>query len=173
MAKFKKAALVCVLAAVAAVSLMFVGCSSGGAEIDGTYHYSSVNPVTIEQGRLIRTTQESMTIFTDNTFAAGCVNDTLYSSDGTSYNPTYFAFCNIYGTYEVVNEDDILNERTIKITDITMVVTEAGSFAQESFTAEQNETVDSTLVGKEILLTSDYEIADGLGALSIRNAFGE
>lgn len=173
MAKFKKAAAAFALAAVAAISLMFVGCSGGGAEIDGIYHYSSVNPATIDQGRLIRTTQESMTIFTDNTFSAGCVNDTLYSSDGTSYNPTYFAFCNVYGTYEVISEDDILNERTIKITDITMVVTAAGSFEQESFTAEQNETVDSILVGKEMILTSDYEIAGGLGALDIRTAFGE
>ena len=37
MAKIKKAALAFVLAAVAAVSLLCVGCSGGGAELKGIY----------------------------------------------------------------------------------------------------------------------------------------
>lgn len=173
MAKFKKAALCTVLAAVAAVSLMFVGCSSGGAEIDGIYHYSSVNPVTIEQGRLIRTTQESMTIFTDNTFAAGCVNDTLYSSDGTSYNPTYFGFYNMYGTYEVVSEDTTLNERTIKITDVTTLVTADGEFTKEEFPDAVNEALNNSVIGIDMILTADYELTVNLFDPYVLLGFGE
>lgn len=173
MAKIKKAVLVLVIAALACVPFLLTGCSGGGAQIDGIYHYSSISPATIDQGKLIRTTQESMTVFTDNTFSACSVNDTLYSSDGVAYNPTYFAFCDLFGTYEVISEDTVLKEKTIKITDVTKVITADGEFLQENFTAEQAAAVDEALVGKEIILTSDHEIAGGLNAVNALNSVFE
>ena len=173
MAKFKKAAAAFALAAVAAVSLMFVGCSGGGAEIDGIYHYNSSEPEIIEQGRLLSTNSTSLTIFTDNTFSASAYLDTLYSSDGTSYNPTYFGFYNMYGTYEVVSEDTTLNEKTIKITEVTTLVTADGEFAKEEFPDAVNEALNNSVIGIDMILTADYELTVNLFDPYVLLGFGE
>ena len=173
MAKVKKVALAFVLVAVAAVSLLCVGCSGGGAEIDGIYHYNTSEPEIIEQGRLLSTNSSSLTIYTDNTFAASALLDTLYSSDGTSYNPTYFGFYNVYGTYEVLSEDTDLNERTIKITEVNKIVTADGSFEGDAIPAAVTEVIGTSLVGKEMILTGDYELTENLFDPHILLAFDE
>lgn len=170
MAKFKKAAAAFVLAAVAAVSLMFVGCS-GGAEITGIYCNSDVSYSMIEQGRLITTHTTSLSIYSDDTFTANCVQNTLYSSDGTAYNPTFFGIYTLYGTYEVVSSDDILNETTIKIADVTKLETVDGMMEKSAFPAEVTEALNADIIGKEVILQADLQINGSLSVNSLYACF--
>lgn len=172
MAKFKKAALCTVLAAVAAVSLMFVGCSGGGAEVDAVYNRSEPTFEAFEQGYLIHAQTDSMTTMTDNTFGSVHIYDTLYSSDGTSFNPVSYVFYNLYGTFEVTYEDTTLNERTISITDITAVETASGRTEKANFSADLTAALESDIIGKEVILTSDYQLSESLFSLAVYQALG-
>lgn len=171
MAKFKKAALAFVLAAVAAVSLMFVGCSGGGAEVTGIYCNSNVSYSMIEQGRLLSAHTTSLSIYSDDTFTANCVQNTLYSSDGTAYNPTFFGIYTLYGTYEVVSSDDILNETTIKIADVTKLETADGMMEKSAFPAEVTEALNADIIGKEVILQSDLQMSGSLSVNSLYACF--
>lgn len=173
MAKVKKAALAFVLAAVAAVSLLCVGCSGGGAELKGIYCNSIASYSTIEQGYLVSTYNTSLSVYTDNTFTANAVQNTLYSSDGSSFNPTFFGIYTLYGTYEVLSEDTDLNERTIKITEVNKIVTADGSFEGDAIPAAVTEVIGTSLVGKEMILTGDYELTENLFDPHILLAFDE
>lgn len=171
MAKFKKAALCTVLAAVAAVSLMFVGCSGGGSEITGIYCNNIASYTMIEQGRLLSAYNTSLTTYSDNTFAANCVQNTLYSSDGTAYNPTFFGLYTLYGTYEVVSSDDVLNETTIKIVDVTQLETADGMMEKSAFPAEVTEALNADIIGKEVILQADLQMNVSLSVNSLFACF--
>lgn len=168
MAKFKKAAAAFVLAAVAAISLMFVGCSGGGAELKGIYLNSIARYSVIEQGRLFHAYTTSMSVYTDDTFTANCVQNTLYSSDGTSYNPTFFGIYTLYGTYEVVSEDAVLNETLIKIADVTAIETADGMMEKSAFPAEVTEALNADIIGKEVILQPDLQLS---GSLSVNSLY--
>ena len=168
MAKFKKAAAAFALAAVAAVSLMFVGCSGGGAELKGIYLNSIASYSVIEQGRLFHAYTTSMSVYTDDTFTANCVQNTLYSSDGTSYNPTFFGIYTLYGTYEVVSEDAVLNETLIKIADVTAIETADGMMEKSAFPAEVTEALNADIIGKEVILQPDLQLS---GSLSVNSLY--
>lgn len=172
MAKFKKAALAFVLAAVAAVSLMFVGCSGGGAEVDGVYNKSEPSYEAFAQGYLIHAQNDSMMVMTDNTFASVHIYDTLYSSDGTTFNPVSYVFYNLYGTFEVTNEDTTLNERTISITDVTAVETASGRVEKANFSADLTAALESNIIGKAVILTSDYQLSESLFSVAVYQAIG-
>ncbi len=168
MAKFKKAAAAFALAAVAAISLMFVGCSGGGAELKGIYLNSIARYSVIEQGRLFHAYTTSMSVYTDDTFTANCVQNTLYSSDGTSYNPTFFGIYTLYGTYEVVSEDAVLNETLIKIADVTAIETADGMMEKSAFPAEVTEALNADIIGKEVILQPDLQLS---GSLSVNSLY--
>lgn len=167
MAKFKKAAAAFALAAVAAISLMFVGCSGGGAELKGIYLNSIARYSVIEQGRLFHAYTTSMSVYTDDTFTANCVQNTLYSSDGTSYNPTFFGIYTLYGTYEVVSEDAVLNETMIKIADVTAIETADGMMEKSAFPAEVTEALNADIIGKEVILQADLQLSGSLAVNSL------
>ena len=160
MAKFKKAAAAFVLAAVAAVSLMFVGCSGGGKEVDGVYRYLTCTPSTIEQGWLTQNIFGGFTSYTDNTYSGFGAVHTMYSSDGSTYSPAYTAFYSATGSFEVVNEDDILNEKTIKITSVDKIVLTDAEYAYADLPAEAKEIVDTNIIGREVILTSDSQLSE-------------
>ena len=171
MAKIKKAALAFVLAAVAAVSLMFVGCSGGGAEVKGIYLNSIARYTVIEQGRLLAAYTTSMSVYTDDTFTANCVQNTLYSSDGTAYNPTFFGIYTLYGTYEVVSEDAVLNETTVRISDVTAIETADGMMEKSAFPAEVTEALNADIIGKEVILQADLQMNESLSVDSLFACF--
>ena len=167
MAKVKKAALAFVLAAVAAVSLLCVGCSGGGAELKGIYCNSIASYSTIEQGYLVSTYNTSLSVYTDNTFTANAVQNTLYSSDGSSFNPTFFGIYTLYGTYEVVSEDDVLNETTIKIAGVTAVESADGMTEKAAFSAELTAALNADIIGKEVILQADLQLSESLSVNSL------
>lgn len=164
MTKFKKLAAMTALMLSLAGLALFGGCSGTAVENLGIYHYNRSEYRVIEQGKLMNSYSDSMTIYSDNTFAVSCVYDSYYSSDGEAYNPVYYSAYNMYGTYEVVSEDAELGEKTIQITDVTMfqVDTLSGSILKEEFSEELSTAVSETLIGKELLLTSDYKISEQL-----------
>ena len=168
MNKVKKAVVAVAIAAVSVATLAAVGCAGGGgAEIDGIYLNSQVGNSTIEQGFLISSYNTSLTVYSDNTFTANCVQNTLYSSDGTSYNPTFFGIYTLYGTYEVVSEDEALKETTIKISDVTQIETSDGMMAKADFSADITAALNADIIGKEVILQSDLQLSESLSVNSL------
>lgn len=172
MTKFKKlAAMTAVMLSLAGLAL-FGGCSGTAVENLGIYHYNRSEFVVIEQGKLIRSYADSMTVYSDNTFAVSCIFDCYYSSDGEAFNPVSYMSYNMYGTYEVISEDAELGEMTIQITDVTMfeVDTLSGAIQKENFSEALNAAVSEGYLGKELLLTSDYKISEQLIDFGVNGA---
>ncbi len=160
MAKIKKAVLVLVIAALACVPFLLTGCSGGGAEIKGVYYKNDCVYSVIEQGKLVKATSSCMTVYSDNTFTANAITNSLYSSDGTSYNPTFFGAFTVYGTYEVVGEDPVLKETTIKIVDVQKLDTRDGTVEKAAFEEDVAAAIESDFIGLEIILMSNFEMSE-------------
>ena len=100
------------------------------------------------------------TSYTDNTYSGFGAVLSMYSSDGSTYSPAYTAFYIATGSFEVVNEDDILNEKTIKITSVDKIVLTDAEYAYADLPAEAKEIVDTNIIGREVILTSDSQLSE-------------
>ena len=170
MAKIKKAVLALVLAALACVSLLLTGCSDGGAEIKGVYYKNDCMHSAIEQGKLVQSISSCLTIYSDNTFAANAISNSIYSSDGTSYNPVFFVAYTVYGSYEVVNEDALLKETTIKIIDVQKPDTKDGTIEKTAFEADVAAAIEDDIIGLEIILMSDFAMSESFATGAMMSA---
>lgn len=148
------------LAALMLVSLL-VSCGNSGDGSNGgtaeivTATKSELRFNTIEQGKLTAGAFSTVTIYSDNTYMATTVLNTYYSSDGgETFNPTSDIEYVIYGKYEVVNTNDELGERTVKVTSVDRVaiagteITDADTLAENSF------------IGTELILTDSHELSE-------------
>lgn len=154
-------------------SLLLTGCGSGntgnagnaGASIEGTHSALTVSTMSIEQGLLIFAGADTITIFSDNTFVLTSRADTYYSADGgQSVSNQGIQLTNLCGTFEVVDDNADIGERTIKITEVTYVqfngedlvpgeeyeLSGGGMTIPYSF-----ESYAESWTGKEIILSSD------------------
>ena len=159
MNKVKKAVVAVAIAAVSVATLAAVGCAGGGAEIDGTYRYLTCTPSKIEQGWLTQNIYGGITTASNNTYSGYAAVLSMYSSDGTTYSPAYSTWANVYGSFEVVAEDDILNETTIKITTVDRVDGNGETYTYDQLNEKAKAAADA-LIGTEIILTSDYQLAE-------------
>lgn len=162
------------LAMTAAVALTMVGsaaalagCTGAPAkDLAGIYTNNSSKYMQITQGKIILSFADSITLFSDNTFAASCVYECYYSSDGEAYNPATYIACNMYGSYEVVSEDADLGEKTIKLSDVTKIEYGNNGVAEKSeWNSELAEYVNTNLIGFSTILTSDYKMAEPITQL--------
>lgn len=139
------------------------GGNSGAAEV-GTWTLTDAKFVTIEQGKLVQTFSNTITLFSDNTYILSAVQNTYYSSDsGETFNPTYYANGSLYGTYETVSEDEELGEITVKIKSVTRIVTGDGIDTNTSSATDDYKTkflTNSVLNGHEFILGSDYRMSE-------------
>lgn len=115
----------------------------------------------IEQGKLISTYSNSITLIPDGTFALALVSDTLYSSDGgETYNPVNYFTIFLYGTYEVTEVDEELGDVIINITSIDRVVRGDFDSAVNGTEEDAAAMAGHPFVGAEIILGSDHRLAE-------------
>ena len=159
MNKVKKAVVAVAIAAVSVATLAAAGCAGGGAEIDGTYRYLTCTPSKIEQGWLTQNIYGGLTTASNNTYSGFAAVLSMYSSDGTTYSPAYSTWANVYGSFEVVAEDDTLQETTIKITTVDRVDGNGETYTYDQLSEKAKAAADA-LIGTEIILTSDYQLEE-------------
>lgn len=161
MKKAKRSIVVIIMVACMLATLVLSGCSEK-VEERGIYYYLDTVHSTIEQGQIMQTFSDTITIYSDNTFSSISTYYTLYSSDGETWAPAY-SNCNIvYGTYEISNEDADLGEKTMKITGITGYYDVVGNSKVDAskFTEAAKAKINEEIINKEFILTSDSKISE-------------
>lgn len=136
--------------------------SSGGTVAIGTWELTDLTFRTIEQGKLATAFNSTITIYSDNTYVVASARNTLYSSDGgESYNPTNYINAILYGTYELINEDAELGEKTVKITTVSRAIVNGHDTETAGATDADKEIMSNNeLLSKELYLGSDGKISE-------------
>lgn len=155
-----------VLAVLAVLAMASCGGNKGAEEV-GTWEYSALSFRTIEQGKLGTGVFNAITVYSDGTFVLTAEQNTYYSSDGgETYNPVSDVYYIVRGTYETVEENAELGEKTIKINSITRVVT--NEFDTETGTDAQKAAMGTCeAVGQEIILDAAYKMSEPVSVMKI------
>ncbi len=154
--------------------MLFTGCSNETKTIAevGTWEVKDVSTAVIEQGKLISYYGNVITLYSDNTFVLTAMHKGLYSSDGgETYTPVADLNAFLYGKYEVTGTDDILNEKTIKITEVNRVVRDDYDSNKEVSDADKEYYLSATspAVGMEFILGSDHRMTGSVNVTAYMN----
>lgn len=162
-------ALVMVFALTACSSGSNQGNSANVTEI-GTYKHSRMMLVPFESAALVNAVFNSITLYSDQTFALTNIADTFATGDFESLHRSAIIDAVAYGTYEVVETNEELNESVIKITSITRVINGTTDTDIDEVSAENKDWVltNNGIVGTEITVSNEDHSMTEVSILNFR-----
>ena len=136
----------------------------------GTYKHSRMMLVPFESASLINAVFNSITLYSDQTIELTNIADTFATSDFESLHRSAIIDVVAYGTYEVVETNEELNEQTIKITSVTRVVNGTTDTDIDEVSAENKDWVltNSGAVGTEITVSNEDHSMTEVSILNFR-----
>lgn len=147
---------------------------SGGASVDvtevGTYKYSKLTLAPFESAALMNVVFNSITLYSDNTFTLTNIADTHATSDFESIHRSAIIDVVAYGTYEILETSEELNESTIKITSVTRIINGTTDTNTDELSDENRAWMltNNGAVGTEIIVSNEDHSMTEISILSFR-----
>lgn len=163
------------MALVMVLSLAACGNSAPTVAHKGTWELTNVRHMVYDGANVIITLSSNIALFSDNTFVLTDVVNELYSSDGgETYSPLIYKNVIAHGKYEVTEENEELNETTIKITEITSFAIDGIDSKEIEMSAEEKElyVTNNASVGVEIILGADGKMSEMIDMGNFVNIWG-
>ena len=161
----------------AAAVTCFAGCGAAKEEL-GSWSTSVFDKSANEFATMFRHYDDTLSLYSDNTYKLEKQYYTYVSTDGgDTYALRAYDTAYIYGSYEVTNTNEELNEQTVKLTDVTEVIYQDHDFVIENgdFSAIENEEIETvgqtliilfgvdTIAGQDTILSPDLTMSDMFG----------
>lgn len=153
--------------------LALTACGEGGGSATkevGTYKFTRLSLAPFDAAVLINSVYNSLTLYSDNTFVLCNIADTNATSDFESVHRSAIIEAVAYGTYEVVETNEELQEKTIKITSVTRVINGNTDTDTDEVADDVRDWVltNNGAIGTEIIVNDDSRSMTEVSILNFR-----